>query len=189
VEVLARVPGSPVRGALLAFLYAELDRDDEARHLFEGLATTGFEHLPWDVTRLRMHTWLATTAAHLGDAARGAVLYRLLALYAENIDETGGMVAGSVAHYLGLLATILGYFDEADAHFAAASSTHARIGAPTWLARTRLEWAGMLLTRRAAGDVERARELLRQALATARELGLRSVERRAVILLRSDCDV
>jgi hypothetical protein len=58
-----------------------------------------------------------------------------------------------------------------------------RIGAPTWLARTRLEWARMLLTLRGAGDMERAQELLRQALTTARELGLGNVERRAMALL------
>jgi hypothetical protein len=43
----------------------------------------------------------------------------------------------------------------------------------------------MLLTRRQPGDSDRARELLGQALATARELGLANVERRAVELLKS----
>jgi hypothetical protein len=41
----------------------------------------------------------------------------------------------------------------------------------------------MLLTLRGAGDMERAQELLRQALTTARELGLGNVERRAMALL------
>lgn len=53
-----------------------------------------------------------------------------------------------------------------------------------WLARTRLEHARMLLDRRQAGDADQARELLGQALATARELGSANVERRAVELLR-----
>lgn len=85
---------------------------------------------------------------------------------------------------LGLLATTLGRYDEADAHFATAALAHERIEAPTWLARTRLEWARMLLARCQAGNAERARELLRQALATAPELGLGNVERRAVALLQ-----
>jgi hypothetical protein len=42
----------------------------------------------------------------------------------------------------------------------------------------------MLLARRQPGDVDRARELLGQALAAARELGLTNVERRAVELLQ-----
>ena len=90
---------------------------------------------------------------------------------------------GAVAHYLGLLAATLDRFDEAEAHFAAAAATHERFGAPAWLARTRCEWAAMLSRRGGPGDAERARHLLDQALATARELGLASLERRAVELL------
>jgi EAL domain-containing protein (putative c-di-GMP-specific phosphodiesterase class I) len=47
-----------------------------------------------------------------------------------------------------------------------------RLGASAWLARTEQGYAQMLLARRHAGDAERARELLRRALATARELGM-----------------
>ena len=66
-----------------------------------------------------------------------------------------GGVTGAVAFYLGLLATTIGEWPEADSYFAAAAATHERIGAPTWLARTRLEWARMLLRRAAAEDAER----------------------------------
>jgi hypothetical protein len=86
-----------------------------------------------------------------------------------------------------VLATTLGRFSEADTHFAAAEATHQRIGAPTWLARTRQEWARMLLTRQGPGEAERARELLRHALATARQLDLVNLERRAVELLTTRC--
>jgi hypothetical protein len=41
----------------------------------------------------------------------------------------------------------------------------------------------MLLRRTEPGDTERARDLRDESLATARELGLASVERRAVELL------
>src|SRR5688572_15900634 len=57
--------------------------------------------------------------------------------------------------------------------------------APPGVARRRLEWARMLLTRRQPGEADRARELLGQALDTARELGLADVERRAVELLET----
>lgn len=68
-------------------------------------------------------------------------------------------------------------------HFAAAEEIHARVGAPIYVARTRLEWARMLLARRAPQDPPRARDLLGQALASARELGLANVERLAGALL------
>jgi hypothetical protein len=55
--------------------------------------------------------------------------------------------------------------------------------APAWLARTRVEWARMFFSRRRPGDAERARELLGQAVATARERRLANIERRAVHLL------
>jgi hypothetical protein len=42
----------------------------------------------------------------------------------------------------------------------------------------------MLVSRRSAGDAGRARELLDQALATARNLGLAGVEHRALGQLR-----
>jgi hypothetical protein len=90
---------------------------------------------------------------------------------------------GSVSQYLAMLTTTLGRFSEADERFAAAAETHARIGAPTWLAQTRLEWARMLLTRDDGDYTAPARELLGQALTTARELGLGNVERRAAALL------
>src|SRR5207237_289299 len=92
-------------------------------------------------------------------------------------------VSGSVSHYLGLLAASLGRHHPAAAHFAEAAAVHARMGAPALLARTRLEWAGTLLARRAPGDAERARGLLGDALTTARHLGLRTVEQRASALL------
>jgi hypothetical protein len=82
-----------------------------------------------------------------------------------------------------MLAATLGRFDHAEAHFATAAAIHERIGAPIWLARTRMEWARLLLARPQAGDADRARMLLGQALDTARQLGLANVERRAVQLL------
>jgi hypothetical protein len=83
-----------------------------------------------------------------------------------------------------MLATVLGRFDEADSDFQSAAQLHQRLAAPTWLARTRLEWARMLLRRGGPGDADRARELLGQSLATARELGLGAVERQVSTLLR-----
>jgi tetratricopeptide (TPR) repeat protein len=135
---------------------------------------------------LRCLTNCATVCAALGDAARAAALYRLLAPYPDqlSVSQISVLASGSVQHYLGLLATTMGRFDDAEARFAAAATTHQRIQAPTWLARTRLEWARMLLARRQPGDAERARELLDQAITTAREFGLGNVERKALALLQ-----
>ena len=74
-------------------------------------------------------------------------------------------------------------FDDASRHFHAAAALEERMSAPTWLARTHLEWARMLLTRNEAGDADQARDLLAQALTAARELGLATIERSALALL------
>ena len=65
----------------------------------------------------------------------------------------------------------------------AGGALHAGMDVTGWLVRTRLEWARMLIRRQQPGDAERSRELGRQALATARQLGLSAVERDAVSLL------
>jgi hypothetical protein len=88
-----------------------------------------------------------------------------------------------VSFHLGLLAAFLGRFADAGVHFAQAAAEQERIGARSFLARTRLEWARMLLSRAETGDVDRARSLLAQALAVAGELGLRAIERQAATLL------
>jgi tetratricopeptide (TPR) repeat protein len=94
-----------------------------------------------------------------------------------------GLGIGSVSYYLGLLASSMGALDEALARFAAAAAIDQRVGAPTWLARTRMGWARALLSRRAPGDAEQADHLLEQALDDARRLELAGVERRATTLL------
>jgi class 3 adenylate cyclase/tetratricopeptide (TPR) repeat protein len=171
--------------ALAAFAYCELDRDHDARRVFEPL-TARLGDLPIGIDWLYVAATSAVVCAHLQNRSTAATLLDLLAPYSGHLVGTGLVWSGSVSHYLALLATTLGRFDEADQHFAAAEATHKRIGAPTWLARTRLECARMLLTRRQAGNVEQAREMLGQALATARELGLTNVERQAVELLSSE---
>jgi hypothetical protein len=84
-----------------------------------------------------------------------------------------------------MLAATAGDFLQADTEFAAAAATHERIRAPMWLARTHVEWARMLLARAEPGDRDRAGDLLRPAIATARALGLARIEREAVDLLSS----
>jgi DNA-binding SARP family transcriptional activator len=182
-ERVAALPGLPVARAFLALLLCELDRPEEARAHYEFLAADDFSGLPLDVTWMNAVVSCAAVCTYLADEARARVLFGLLVPYASQIVFTAGGSLGAVAHYLALLATTFGDFDEAERRFVVAATTHQRIGAPNWLARTQLEWARMLLTRRRPGDEERARDLLGQAVATARDRGLNNIERRAVQLL------
>ena len=139
-----------------------------------------FRRVPVDNAWMQAMPSCAMVAARLGDRRAAVALYGLLVPYGDQFVFAYGGAWGALAHYLGLLATTLDRFEEAEARFAAAAATHERIGAPAWLARTRCEWAAMLLRRGEPGDAERARHLLDQALVTARDLGLASVERQAV---------
>lgn len=91
----------------------------------------------------------------------------------------------SVSRSLDLLAGTLGRHDDADAHFACAAAVHEQMAAPALVARTRLDWAHLLLGRIRGDDAAHASTLLGQALVAGRDLGLVGVERRAGSLLPS----
>jgi hypothetical protein len=125
----------------------------------------------------------AAVCASLGDRGRAPVVFDLLLPYASQFIFTAAGSFGAMAYYLAILAATVGDFDGAERCFVDAAATHERIGAPIWLARTRLEWARMLINRNQPGDAERARDLLGRALTTARKRGLATIERRTVQLL------
>jgi class 3 adenylate cyclase/tetratricopeptide (TPR) repeat protein len=170
----------PWADSILAVAACDLGFEVQARTALEQSAPTS---IPFDIYWLAAMANWAAVAAHLHDAAHAERLEAALRPYARQAVPLVAAPTPSVAHHLGMVATTLGHHDHAERHFRAAVAIHDRIGAPHWVARTRLEWARMLLTRRRPGDVERARELLGQALGTARELGLGAVERGAVALM------
>jgi tetratricopeptide (TPR) repeat protein len=162
----------------LALTYSELGRTEEARAEFEHLAQHDFADLPRDALWMACMTYLVDVCSFLGDRARAATLYQLLLPYAGRNVVIGNAVAcyGAVSRYLGALATILGCWDEAAQHFEDALAMNARMQARPWLAHTQYQYATMLLAREQSGDREKAVELLKAALLTARELGMHTLE-------------
>jgi class 3 adenylate cyclase len=155
-----------------------------ARETLAPLAAEEFSTMPRDVSWAASLACAAAVVAELRQTEAAACLARLFEPFADQVVVGAGMPFGSVAHHLALLATAVGDFDRADASFAVAAETHTRIDAPALLACTRTEWARCLLQRRGEGDADRARELLTQALHSARTLGLPKIEGDAVALLR-----
>jgi tetratricopeptide (TPR) repeat protein len=182
VEQLAeRYPETTRWTASLAYLHTELGRRDEAAAAFEPLAARGFAAVQRDNQWLVAMTGLADTCAFLGDPRRAAELRDLLLPYAGRnvVIVEGWACLGSADRPLGRLATTVGLWEDAEAHFEAALDLNARLGARPWLARTEHGYAQMLLARRQAGDAERARGLLRRAVGTARELGMTTLAEQA----------
>ena len=180
VEAVQHTVDVPWNRSMAAVAACELGRDDQARAALRALAATP---VPLDLYWLVAMTGWAAVAAHLGDARNADTIDVALRPYAGHAVPFVPAPNPSVAHHLGLLATTLGRFEEAEQDFHNALAIHERLRAPHFVAQTRLERASMLLRRRGPGDEEQAQDLLGQALSTARELRLLTVERRAAALL------
>jgi len=169
-----------------AFLALAQLRDGDAASAWATLAplaADGFSAMNRDVSWAAGLACASAAVAELQQTEAAECLARLLEPYADQVAVAAAMPFGSVSHYLGLLATALDDSDGAVAAFAVAAETHARIAAPALLACTQIGWARALLLRRRDGDANQARELLTQALDTARQLNLPKLEGDAVALL------
>ncbi len=181
----------------LALFCCELGRVEDARQELERLAAHDFADLPRDSNWINTLTLLAETCAALGDTRRAATLYALLLPCARRTMVIGYVSGcwGSVARWLGVLATTLSRWDEAVAHFELALAINGQMGARPWVAHTQYEYARMLLASGAAvpgggrpDGREKAFGLLRDACATFTELGMKSRLDRATALLSGQGD-
>jgi tetratricopeptide (TPR) repeat protein len=158
----------------LAVVYSELGLEQEARELFERLAADEFAAIPRDSMWVTSMTYLAEVCAFLGDTQRADILYQRLLPYAEYNVVVGNANActGAAARHLGMLATTISRWAEAEKHFHAALEMNARIHARPYLAHTQQQYAEMLLSRAQPGDRDKAMALLDEALTIASQLGM-----------------
>jgi DNA-binding CsgD family transcriptional regulator len=178
-RALERSP-NVVIDAQIAWALIECGRPEEARPYLDKLAGDGFAAVLRYGRSVPVLAMLAEVCAALGDAPRAEQLYPLL-LPRERETANFGDTAfwGAFARHLGLLATTLQRWDDAERHFADALTMNERMPSPPWAAWTRHDWARMLLARRAPGDRERALAMLDDALAAARRLGMVRLEQAA----------
>jgi len=168
VEFARSMAHIPAARGPLALAYGHMGRLDECRRVFDAVAAGGFEDYPRDSNWLTGLTDAAHVCWFLDDAERSKRLYEML-LPQRDLVVIGSWFAacsGTVSHYLGLLATVLGLQSEADQHFAAAEESYSRMGARPLRARARLDHAEMIL--RLDGEQSHAEDLLQASLA---ELG------------------
>jgi tetratricopeptide (TPR) repeat protein len=166
-------PSLPRFPAALAHLYCELGREGDARATFDELLSRDLARHYRDAEWLFTISLLADPCARLDDLDAAAELYSMLLAY-ERLYAHAPVEAsfGSVARALGVLATTLDRRDKAERHFDLAIKVERAMGARPWLAHAQHDFAAMLLARDVAGDSERARAVLDEALTTYRELGM-----------------
>ena len=173
----------PAWRCALAWVLAEVGREEEARQELDRFAGNGIANVP------RNHFWLASlwclseAAGTLADVPNARMLYEILLPFARRgIVAPVAVYVGSVSRSLGLLATTLSRFHDSARHFDEALETNARMRAIPWLAYTRYDYAHMLLRRDGSGDREKAAALVAEALGTARTLGMTHLSEKAAVL-------
>jgi len=167
------------RDALAA---VELADEGVARIEIERHARSGFAELPRNVLWILHLCALAEACVLVGDRRRAARLYELLSPYGERTAVSlSTMPFGPVALRLGMLATLLERWPEAEGHFEVALERCDRLGARAVTARVLYEQARMLLARGGGGQV-RAGELLARAAVICRELHLPGIAGRVAAL-------
>jgi tetratricopeptide (TPR) repeat protein len=166
-------PWYPLHRAALACLLLDLDRDAEARAVFEDLAQDEFRAFYHDNEWLLGISLASEACALLGDGPAAQVLYDQLGPFAGRhaIGHAEGSV-GAVDRYLGLLAETLGRLDDAVQHLTAAIEINEGWGARPWAAHCRHDLAQVLVRRDSQGDRDRAAQLDRAALSTATAIGM-----------------
>ena len=106
----------PAWHAVLAVAMCELKRFDEPRAAFEVLSADHFASVPNDQLRTATLCLAAEACRHVGRHAEAASLYELLAPVAGHHGSMAVFSTGSVQRPLGVLSTMLGDHDRAEAH-------------------------------------------------------------------------
>ncbi len=174
----------PLAQAYAAALESFMGNETETRRFFEVLMHDGLEGAPREGTWPMVLASLAIACAYLNDADRASILYEPLLPYAGRniLDGSGSLEFGAADRYLGLLAVTMSHLDDAARHFDQALATNERLGSRPWTAHTQYDYASMLVARGGQGDREKALDLLRKALDTAQEIGMKQVVERALAL-------
>ena len=184
VAMVDAYPAIPAWRTALAFNYAERGMRDDMRREFEVLADDGFGSIPMDGNWPIAMAILTEVASNLDDAQRAVELYELLLPVAGRIVIVGAAVDtyGAVDRLLGVLASTLGRWDDAERHFSEAADMNRRSRFTRWLAWTQLQHAQMLVRRDAPGDHARAVALATEAIDVAEPLGMTALVERGVAL-------
>jgi tetratricopeptide (TPR) repeat protein len=167
----------------LAHTYAAAGDERRARSALGELLAHDLAHHHVDAEWLFALSLLPDACRALADADAAATLYPVLLPYSHLYAEAPVEVSfGTTARALGVLATTLGEFADAEHHFEAAMEMERRMGAWPWIAHVSHDLAAMLLARGTTADRARASRLLAEATTRYVQLGMESWAERALAL-------
>ena len=167
--------------AALAVALAETGAAEASRRHYEPLVADGARAVPRDWYWFFTLTLLAEACCTLRDREHAQELYDLLAPFGDcYVQVTFSVNWGSVQRHLGMLATVLERFGDAERHLLAAVEANERIGAIVMTAETQCEYAALLRARGAPGDRAQAAALAARVEAIAAPRGLDHLRRRAL---------
>jgi hypothetical protein len=180
-ERLARQIAPPGWLPALAWAHVQGDRPERARELIEEMSAGGFASTPRDSNFVARLAQVAHAVAELGDAELAARVEPLLAPLARFWVVLGpsACTLGPIAYGVGALQLLQDRPADAAASFELAIERSRAMRARPYEARAQAGLAAAL--RRLGDDDGRAGELSAQAAATARELGMRRLERELAV--------
>jgi eukaryotic-like serine/threonine-protein kinase len=160
-----------------------LGDEQTARREYDRAFEEGLTTLPAQgVSSGMMLSWATVLCDIFGDVEAAAAIEPLIRPFEKRIVMGAGAVFcfGIGSRYLAILAKLQGRLEEADAYFRDAVERCRFMGARPWLAETLHDYAGLLVERRAAGDLEQALRMLDEVLGIATELGMAPLAERAL---------
>ena len=141
--IAADNPDIPSLRSAAARSLIDAGREDDARRMLVAEMSSGFS-IPEDfLVPVYLDGW-ARVASHFDDHEAATALYPRVARWPNLVVFGGPAVIGALSHNCGTLATVLGRYEAAEAHFADALRMHETLTAPFHIAQTRLEWGHML---------------------------------------------
>ena len=172
---------APSVRACVAMVHAELGQLEKARREYDRVLARDLADVPFPQLLMTIE-FLARVCEALGDVEHASTLYdRMLPNAALTIVVGPGVAMyGTADHVLGRLAGVRGDWAVAARHLDTAIEQYASMKAAPWLAEARYDRARVLMA--ADGDRVGAMALNDLALASARELGMQPLERKASAL-------
>jgi hypothetical protein len=149
------------------------------------IARDEFSNLPPDMHWLLNMSLLAEACGILADPGWAGIIYWQLKPYKNRLVVFGYGVGswGSVSRSLGILATTMSRWGQAEEHFQTALAQETRSGAQPWVAWTLLAYARMLVNQGRISDRDRAVELATAANRIGSALGMTKLSNQASELL------